>query len=127
MTEPGRAYILYPEDQAVCTTQNTFFDDFWDTGPQCGRNQCERNTQDDDRDIGDQPAARSRNDECEDQMAYDQQQGAQMSIVAPLPLRSRKLPRNGVMMAAPIGNQRKILEAVFAEMPDRLHCSISAP
>ena len=50
-----------------------------------------------------------------------------MSIVAPLPLRSRKLPRNGVMTAAPIGNQRKMFDAASAVMPSRLHWSMLAP
>ncbi len=39
----------------------------------------------------------------------------QMSIVAPLPRLSRKRPRNGVMAAAPIGNQRNMPAAVSAD------------
>ena len=37
-----------------------------------------------------------------------------MSIVAPLPRLSRKPPRNGVISAAPMGNQRKMLAASSA-------------
>ena len=48
-----------------------------------------------------------------------------ISIVAPLPLRSRNQPRNGVMKAAPMGNQRKMSEAAVAEIP-RLLCNIFA-
>ena len=51
----------------------------------------------------------------------------QISIVAPFPFVSRNLPRNGVMMAAPIGNHLNMSEAVLAEIPSRLHWSMFAP
>ena len=50
-----------------------------------------------------------------------------MSMVAPLPLVSRYLPRKGVITAAPMGNQRKMLAADSAEIPSRLHWSMFAP
>ena len=51
----------------------------------------------------------------------------QMSIVAPLPLWSRYAPRKGVMAAAPMGNQRKMLAACCGVRSPMLHCSMLAP
>ena len=49
-----------------------------------------------------------------------------MSIVAPLPLWSRYRPRKGVMAAAPIGNQRKMSAAVWADTPRLLSSMLVA-
>ena len=46
-----------------------------------------------------------------------------ISMLAPFPLLSRKLPRKGVMMAAPMGNQKKISPASVLLIP-RLHSNI---
>ena len=46
-----------------------------------------------------------------------------MSIVAPLPLKSRNAPRSGVSIIAPMGNHAKRSEASWLEMAS-VFCSM---
>ena len=74
--EKAQSDVLNPEYQRIGGTQIARLHDLRNRGPECGRNQRERDAEQDDRAVGDGLARELREHEGEGQVADDHQNGA---------------------------------------------------